>query len=306
MTAGAAMSSMPYLLSFISPPASRALDEDLVRRIASTLPDAGAPVWLAPGEAAEVPFGTEKADLSGLLEKLRGGLGGRPVDLNLLPAGARRKKLLVADMDSTMIAQECVDELADLLGLKEKVAAITERTMRGELDFEPALRARVALLKGITLEEIGTLIRERITPMAGARELVGTMKAHGAHTALVSGGFTLFTGPVAARIGFEEHRSNELIVDEGRLAGTVAEPILGREAKREALIELRTRFGLQSTDTLGVGDGANDLAMLDEAGLGVAFRAKPAVAEMADARIDHCDLTALLYLQGYRREEFAV
>jgi phosphoserine phosphatase len=206
-------------------------------------------------------------------------------------------------MDSTMIEEECLDELADLVGLKAHVAAITERTMRGELEFEPALRERVALLKGLKLERIGALI-ERICLMPGGRILVATMRAHGAHTALISGGFTLFTAPVARRIGFDEQRGNVLDHDDTALLGTVASPVLGRDAKRAALIELRDRFQLDGSATLAVGDGANDLAMLAEAGLGVAFRAKPAVAAAARARIEYGDLTALLYLQGYRAGEF--
>jgi len=296
---------MPYILSLIAAPDSAALDGDVLERAARALPwRRERPLWLAPGMAAELAFEAQKTDLDAVAEQVAAVSDGRPVDVNILPAAARRKKLLVADMDSTMIGQECVDELADLLGLKEKVAAITERAMRGALAFEPALRERVALLKGITLEQIADLIRTRITPTPGARELVHTMRAHGAYAALVSGGFTLFTEPVAAALGFDEHRSNRLDLEGDALAGTVAEPILGRDAKRDALADLRGRLGLAPIDTLAVGDGANDLAMLNEAGLGVAFRAKPAVSAAAEARIEHGDLTALLYLQGYRRDEF--
>jgi phosphoserine phosphatase len=222
-----------------------------------------------------------------------------------MPLAHRRKKLLIADMDSTMIRQECIDELAAEIGAGEQVAAITARAMRGEIAFEPALRERVALLAGLPVATIGKVIAERIRLMPGARELVATMKAHGARTALVSGGFTAFTGPIAAMIGFDEHRANLLETAGDVLAGTVREPILGRQAKLEALLELRTRLALAPDDTLAVGDGANDLDMLGAAGLGVALHAKPKVAEAADVRIDHGDLTALLYLQGYAREEFA-
>ena len=203
-----------------------------------------------------------------------------------------------------MIGQECIDELADMVGLKAQVSAITERAMRGELPFEPALRERVALLGGLPVSVIDRIIAERITLTPGGTALVRTMRAQGAYTCLVSGGFTLFTGPIASRIGFHEHRSNRLVEENGILAGRVEEPILGREAKLATLRELRARFNLADSETLAVGDGANDLAMLGEAGLGVAFHAKPAVAAAAHARIDHGDLSALLYLQGYRRDEF--
>ncbi len=198
-----------------------------------------------------------------------------------------------------MIGQECIDELADYVGLKREVSEITERAMRGEIAFEPALRERVALLKNLPVNVVDEIIEKRITLTPGGRALVRTMRANGGYACLVSGGFTLFTGPVAAKIGFDEHRSNHLILDGEKLAGEVEEPILGREAKLATLVELRARFGLSPHDTMAVGDGANDLAMLEEAGLGVAFHAKPAVAAAAHARIDHADLSALLYVQGY-------
>jgi phosphoserine phosphatase len=226
-------------------------------------------------------------------------LGGAPIDIVIQPVANRRKKLFLADMDSTMIQQECIDELADYVGLKKEVSAITERAMRGELPFEPALRERVALLKGLPLSVIDEIIESRITLMPGGRELVATMRANGTYCALVSGGFTLFTGPIAGMFGFQEHRSNRLIIEDEKLAGRVEEPIVGREAKYEALVELREKLGLAEEETLAVGDGANDLAMLGEAGLGVAYHAKPAVAEAAAARVDHGDLSALLYMQGY-------
>jgi phosphoserine phosphatase len=216
----------------------------------------------------------------------------------------RRKKLFLADMDSTMIGQECVDELADYAGLKAHVADITERAMRGEIEFEPALRQRVALLRGLAVGVVDEVLKQRITPTPGGRQLVMTMRAHGAYTCLISGGFTLFTNAVAAMIGFQENRANELKIEDGKLAGRVAEPILGRAAKLATLIELRESFDLDDIDTLATGDGANDLGMIEAAGLGVAYHAKPAVAAAAAARIDHGDLTALLYIQGYRRDEF--
>jgi len=207
-------------------------------------------------------------------------------------------------MDSTMIGQECIDELADLVGVKAHVAAITERAMRGEIAFEPALRERVALLRGLPAGVVADVLRERIKLTPGGLELVGTMKANGAYTALVSGGFTVFTSAIAERIGFDEHRANTLLIDDGRFVGAVAEPILGREAKLAALEELRDRMHLAPSETMAVGDGANDLAMLQEAGVGIAYHAKPAVAAAAHVRIDHGDLTALLYMQGYGLSEF--
>jgi phosphoserine phosphatase len=216
----------------------------------------------------------------------------------------RRKKLFLADMDSTMIGQECIDELADYAGLKAHVAAITERAMRGEIEFEPALRERVALLRGLAVGVVDEVLKQRITPTPGGRELVMTMRAHGAYTCLISGGFTLFSNAVAEMIGFQENRANELKVEDGKLSGEVVEPILGRAAKLATLIELRESFDLDEIDTLVTGDGANDLGMIEAAGLGVAYHAKPAVGAAAAARIDHGDLTALLYIQGYRRDEF--
>jgi phosphoserine phosphatase len=271
--------------------------------------------WLAPGVAIQSLFQLELDDpkltdadkrgfLTELADEVRGKLGGAPVDVVVQSDERPRKHLFLADMDSTMIEQECIDELADYVGLKGEVSAITERAMRGDIAFEPALRERVALLKGLPLSVVDEIIAKRVTLMPGGRALVRTMRAHGACCCLVSGGFTLFTGPVSARIGFDEHRANRLVLEGETLAGSVEEPILGREAKLAALVDLRTRLGLQREDTLAVGDGANDLAMLGEAGLGIAFRAKPAVAAAAGARIEHGDLTALLYLQGYRTEEF--
>ncbi|OYY28902.1 MAG: phosphoserine phosphatase SerB, partial [Azorhizobium sp. 35-67-15] len=208
-----------------------------------------------------------------------------------------------ADMDSTMIGQECIDELADVIGIKAHVAAITERAMRGEIAFEPALRERVALLKGLPVDAVGEVLRSRISLTPGGGALVATMKANGAYTALVSGGFTLFTDAVAGLLGFDENRANRLVVEADLFVGLVEEPILGRDAKTASLVELRDRLHLSPSETLAVGDGANDLGMLGEAGLGVAFHAKPKVAEAAHARIDHGDLTALLYLQGYSAED---
>jgi len=268
------------------------------------LPLAGPARWLFDEVAADIPFGDGSEDIAATAKRLRAAREDLPIDIVVQRAIARRKKLFLADMDSTMIAQECIDELADFVGLKAHVAAITERAMRGEIEFEPALRERVALLKGLPVDVVDKVIQERITLTPGGRELVATMRAHGAWTCLISGGFTLFTQAIAAKIGFQENRGNQLIVRDGKLTGEVTEPILGRAAKLDTLIELREAADLDNIDTLVVGDGANDLGMIQEAGLGIAFHAKPAVATAAAARIDYGDLTALLYAQGFKREEF--
>ncbi|GJE57524.1 MULTISPECIES: phosphoserine phosphatase SerB [Methylobacterium] len=263
------------------------------------------PRLLHHGVAAECLVDAPIGQAPDLTARLRDAFAGEPIDVAVLPAGPhRRKRLFLADMDSTMIEQECIDELAGVLGIKSEVAAITERAMRGEVAFEPALRQRVALLKGLPASVADDLIATRITLMPGGRTLLATMKAHGARTCLVSGGFSVFTGPIAKTLGFDETRANRLDLVDGQLSGTVAEPIVGAEAKRATLLELRARLGLAIEDTMAVGDGANDLAMLAEAGLGVAFRAKPAVAAAAHVRIEYGDLTALLYLQGFSAAEF--
>ena len=256
--------------------------------------------WLARDEALEFRIDAAAPEID---PQLHHELTARSIDIAVVPADGRRKRLLVADMDSTMIAQECIDELASLAGVGDHVAAITLRAMQGALDFEASLRERLALLAGLDHRVIDDLLAAiRYTP--GARTLVQTMKAHGAYTALVSGGFTPFTGHVAAGLGFDEHRANEFIIDEGRLTGRAREPILGRNAKVEALQELIARLGLMPSETLAVGDGANDIQMLQAAGLGVAFHAQPILRERAAVRIDHADLTSLLYVQGYLKEEF--
>ncbi|MCZ8313629.1 phosphoserine phosphatase SerB [Phreatobacter sp.] len=298
---------MTHVATLIAHPQRPSLTREAIAAASARLPGAGAPVTLDASIAADIPFAPAAgADNRAIADDLRTALAGMALDVAVQPVAGRRKKLFLADMDSTMIGQECIDELADLVGLKEHVSAITERAMRGEIAFEPALRERVALLKGLGADVVDAVIRDRITLTSGGRELVATMKAAGGYAALVSGGFTLFTARIGAMIGFDENRANILEVEEGRFAGTVREPILGREAKRETLMELRSRFGLSAEDTMAVGDGANDLAMLGEAGAGVAFHAKPKVAEAAAFRVDHGDLTALLYMQGYRRADFAV
>ncbi len=237
--------------------------------------------------------------------KVEGALVDVAVDACLQPAAGRRKRLLIADMDSTIINVECIDELADFAGVKAQVSEITERAMRGELDFEGALKARVAMLKGLPLADLQRAYDERVRLNPGARTLVRTMTAHGAKAFLVSGGFNFFTRRVAEAAGFDANRANTLIEADGALAGQVGEPILGREAKLAALREEAANLGIPLSETLAVGDGANDLAMIEAAGLGVAYRAKPIVAAEADAKVDHADLTALLYFQGYCADQFA-
>ena len=299
---------MTHIATLISNPAAPALDTATLDRARAALPAAGLPHWLDPGIAADIPFTPVGAiDQRGLADEIRIVLSGSPVDVVVQPAAHRRKRLFLADMDSTMIGQECIDELADYAGLKTHVAAITERAMRGEIAFEPALRERVALLKGLPQSVVDEVIEKRIVLTPGGRPLVATMRANGAYTCLVSGGFTLFTGRIGAMIGFQEDRANTLLVDSnGWFSGLVGEPILGREAKLATLNELRQRLGLLREDTLAIGDGANDIPMIEAAGLGVAYHGKPAVAEAAAARIDHGDLTALLYAQGYSRAAFVI
>jgi phosphoserine phosphatase len=297
-----AFSQATLVATLIANPSQPVLTDDLVAHAARALGDETERTILARGIAADLVL-KGPAEAKAVEASLRSALEGQPVDIVVQPLGTRRKRLFLADMDSTMIAQECIDELADYVGLKAEVSEITERAMRGEIAFEPALRERVALLKGLAVGVVDEIIEKHITLTPGGRALVQTIRANGGYACLVSGGFTLFTGPIGAKIGFDEHRSNHLILNGEKLAGLVEEPILGREAKLATLVELRERFNLAHHETMAVGDGANDLAMLGEAGLGVAFRAKPAVAAAAHARIDHADLTALLYAQGYREEE---
>ena len=294
---------MSLVATLICNPADPALDSTVVDGARAILPSPGPAQWLFNEVAVDIPF-TGSVDIQAIANRLREARGDLPIDIVVQPQALRRKKLFLADMDSTMIGQECIDELADFAGLKAHVAGITERAMRGEIEFEPALRERVALLRGMPVSVVDEVLAKRITPTPGGRELVATMRAHGAYTCLISGGFTLFTNAVAAGIGFQENRANELRIEDGKLTGEVREPILGRAAKLATLIELRESFDLDNIDTLVVGDGANDLGMIENAGLGVAYHAKPAVAAAAAARIDHGDLTALLYAQGYRRNEF--
>lgn len=256
--------------------------------------------WLAPDEAAEFAMEDRPGNLWSVWTEAQS----MSVDLVVQPAEGRRKRVLLADMDSTVIGQECIDELADMAGVGAEVSAITERAMNGELDFEAALRARVALLEGLDAAVIDQVWAERITLTPGGHELVATMKAAGGHAALVSGGFTAFTTRVAKALRFDEHRANALPVENGRITGAVAKPILGRDAKVAALKEICARLSLQPADVMAVGDGANDLGMLRLAGAGVALHAKPVVAAEVERRIAFGDLTALLYLQGYAKTDF--
>ena len=256
--------------------------------------------WLAPDEAAEFQLEVRPSNF----DKVWTDLQAMEVDLALQYSKNRRKKLLIADMDSTMIAQECIDELADVAGVGEDVREITRRAMNGEFDFSQALRERVVLMKDVAETTIETVLSERISYVLGGETLIATMKAAGAYTALVSGGFTAFSQTVAETLGFDEHRANRLIIEEGRLTGAVEDPILGREAKVEALEDLTQKLSLRDEDVIAVGDGANDLGMLGRAGTGVALHAKPAVQAECDVRVNHGDLTALLFLQGYSRDEF--
>ncbi len=293
---------MTDILSIIANPAKQAIDQSLLDRLIGAVKGANL-TELGAGVAYDIGL-SNAPGLDGLQQAARiakdAGL-----DINLVARANRRKKLLIADMDSTIIEQECIDELAEFAGKRAEISDITERAMRGELDFEAALKERVAMLKGLDVGVLQETFEKRISLTPGAKTLVETMNAAGALTALVSGGFTFFTGRVAERTGFQFNQANELLVADGRLTGAPADPILGREAKEQALIRLAAERKIGLADTLAVGDGANDLLMLARAGLGVAFRAKPAVAEAAQARIDHGDLTALLYLQGIPQTEFA-
>jgi phosphoserine phosphatase len=297
---------MTHVATLLCDPAFPVLTEDMLRRASEVLRRPGMPQWLDTWIAADIAFDPGPATGARVVaERVRSALDNAAVDIIVQKAQGRRKKLLLADMDSTMIGQECIDELAAEIGKRAHIAAITEHAMRGEIAFEPAVRERVALLKGVDRATILGVIASKITLTPGGRVLVQTMRANGAHTVLVSGGFSVFASIIAERIGFHDHQANELLFgDDGRLSGLVAEPVLGKDAKLSALTRLRDKRGLSVEETLAVGDGANDLAMLEAAGLGIAFHAKPKVAAAADARIDHGDLTALLYAQGYRREEF--
>jgi phosphoserine phosphatase len=295
------MPSSAVVATLIADPGSMRLSDALIARLAQGLSGFDSWRWLDEGVAADLFF---SAPPETVRAAFRQALAGEPVDVIVQSAAHRAKRLLVADMDSTLIGQEGVDELAAYAGVGDRVAAITERAMRGEIAFEPALRERVKLLAGLSESIIADVLKERITLSPGARPLVQTMRARGAYVAIVSGGFRQFTRAVRDRIGADEDRANVLAIEGGKLTGEVIEPILGHDAKLGALRAIAAAKGVALSQTLAVGDGANDLAMLKAAGLGVAYRAKPKVAANADARIDHADLTALLYAQGIPRPEF--
>ncbi len=289
-----------FVATLLTNPATPRLEAALVESLRNAW-GGGDAQWLSPDVAAEFPLAEIPSNRWDVWESLQA----EAVDLVIQPAEGRRKKMLLADMDSTMIQQECIDELADEAGVGERVKDITARAMNGELDFEGALTERVGLLKGLPESVIGQVLATRITHMPGGKTLLATMKAHGAYAALVSGGFTAFTAKVAADLGFDENRANTLLAENGTLTGDVARPILGRDAKVQALMDITARLGLAHADVIAVGDGANDLGMLGLAGTGVALHAKPSVQAECEIRVNHGDLTALLYLQGYADSEFS-
>lgn len=288
-----------YTISLITNPETPILDRAAVESLRNAW-GGGDAIWLNPGVAAEFAVKMVPANLWQVWADFQG----LKIDLAVQPSLGRKKQMLIADMDSTMIEQECIDELADEAGVGAHVAGITARAMNGELDFEDALRERVGLLRGLPETVIARVIAGRITLMPGGAVLLATMRANGAYAALVSGGFTAFTGAIAAQLRFDEHRANTLIIAEGALTGQVAAPILGRAAKVTALEEISARLGITPAQAIAVGDGANDLGMLKLAGAGVALHAKPSVQQECSLRINHGDLTALLYLQGYVFDEF--
>ncbi|THD76640.1 phosphoserine phosphatase SerB [Thalassobius vesicularis] len=289
-----------YVATLLTSPKARTLEAALLDSLRNAW-GGGDVVWLAEAEAAEFSLTAlpdNRWDVWADLQQMG-------VDLVIQPEQGRRKKMLLADMDSTMIQQECIDELADMAGVGARVKDITARAMNGELDFEGALTERVGLLKGLPEGIIQQVLDERITFMPGGAELVATMRANGGYAALVSGGFTAFTAKVAAALGFDENHANTLLVEDGKLSGDVGRPILGRQAKVDALERITAKLGIAEADVIAVGDGANDLGMLGRAGTGVALHAKPSVAAECEVRINHGDLTALLYVQGYAKADFA-
>ena len=293
---------MAFVATLIANPSNPVLVPAIAEQAAGAAKASGL-YWLADGIACDIAL-RDDTDLQAAEANILASIGSAQIDLVIQDAETRRKKLLIADMDSTMIGQECIDELAAEVGLKDRVADITARAMNGEIAFEPALRERVALLKGLPLSVVDDVIAKRITLTPGGPELIATMKAKGYYAALVSGGFTVFTSRIAATLGFDEDRANILLEENGILTGFVAEPILGKQAKVDALNDIAEKLGISPDEALAVGDGANDLGMLQLAGAGVALHAKPTVSAQARMRIDYGDLTALLYIQGYRKSDF--
>ncbi len=289
-----------FVATLITNPTAPVLTSTLVEKVASEI-GAKSVYWLADGIAVDMLLNNDPREAEPHIAEV---LVHYPVDIVIQKVEGRRKKLLIADMDSTMIGQECIDELADVVGLKDHVSKITARAMNGEIPFESALRDRVALLKGLKSNVVTQVIQQRITLTSGGRELIATMKKNRGYTALVSGGFTSFTGPIAAMLGFDENQANILEEADDVFVGTVREPILGRQAKADALLALCKKLEISTDDAMAVGDGANDLSMIQLAGSGVALHAKPSVAAQAKHRIHHGDLTALLYMQGYRKADF--
>ncbi len=297
------MSEQPFILSLIAPEGQNILESNAVTSWLESAGLKGEISWLQQGTALEIPL--SEAEKRKAANSISSFIAGQPIDYAITSGRNRRKKLLISDMDSTIIRQECIDEIAHMADIKPKVAAITERAMRGELDFETALNERVTLLKDLTIADLETVINERLELSPGASTLVRTMAKSGAHCALVSGGFTYFTEKIGALSGFHTTRANTLEIIDGKLTGNVIPPILGSTAKKEALINLASELGIGPEEALAVGDGANDLEMITLSGLGVAYHAKPIVAAKADVAINHTDLTSLLYIQGYSHCEFA-
>mgnify|MGYP003627907657 CR=1 FL=1 len=296
---------MTYILTLIANPQNPVLNSSVAAEVATAVGSNQTPQWLAPDIACDIAIAEAQAfDTNAALAIAQQVLGDSAIDVAIQPCAHRRKRLLIADMDSTIIGQECVDELGAAFGLKPQIADITTRAMNGEFAFEDSLLRRVALLKGLPQKALEEVFNTAIHLNPGATELVATMRASGAYCALISGGFTYFTQRIAKMTGFDFSDANTLVFENGRLSGDVTRPILGRESKLVALRKIRTERALLKEDVIAVGDGANDLAMIAEAGIGVAYHAKEKVAEMADVTIKHGDLTALLYLQGYKAAEF--
>ena len=292
-----------FALTLIASPSSGPLLSTHLDRVRARLGIVCEPDWLAPDEACDLVISSDSsaADITALA---RAALEGTAIDAVCTPLQGRRKKILISDMDSTIIGQECIDELGDAIGVGPDVRKITEDVIGGKIGFPDALRQRMALMKGLQFQVLESVFAERISLNAGARTLVRTMRAHGAFCILVSGGFSFFTSRIASKVGFHDHQANELIFRNERLTGEVVEPILGRSAKLETLKSLCDERGLTPQDVLAVGDGANDIKMIAAAGLGVAYHASKSLKQHANAWIDHGELSALLYAQGYRKSEF--